>query len=156
MNLYSNHEEYERLRMYGYTHEQAVQLCNPGRNAGYMLPTDSGQFFKTNGSGELQSKKQEPKKMSKKFYKVVKENFMWQVGAILEHTGSSAYRPLEENELWCVSDKAVGNDWVAERIVENSPDYFERVYPVNLITKTIYKVKAEAMEFINKDYTEPK
>lgn len=90
--------------------------------------------------------------MAKKFYRVIKENFLWEVGAILELIDSDGgYRPLDRNDIWDMSEFN-GAEYISARIVENSPDYFERIYTVNLLSQTFYKAKAEAKEIINKAF----
>jgi hypothetical protein len=80
--------------------------------------------------------------MAKKYYRVKKENFLWIVGAILEQDGEH-YRPLEGTELWDVSEHN-GAEWISDRIIENSTDYFEQVFPVHLLKNTVFKLKEEA------------
>jgi len=92
-----------------------------------------------------------------KFYKVIKENFLWDIGAILQ-------RKKYEDEK-CRSDgyssidhiynkhEEHSNEYISSSVVENSPEYFERVYPVNLVTKTVYKIKEEAKTMLARGYS---
>lgn len=83
-----------------------------------------------------------------KFYRVLKENFLWEKEAILEYK-DGGYRPIDPIFIIHEDDST---EYISKGIVENSPDYFERVYPVNLVTKTVYKVKEEAKELIKKTF----
>lgn len=90
--------------------------------------------------------------MMAKYYKVIKENFLWQVGAIVsDYTGG--YRPIDATSIWDMTN-VNESDYISKRVVEASPDYFREVFPINLLTKTIYKCKEEALLLMNKEYTE--
>lgn len=94
--------------------------------------------------------------MANKFYKVIKENPLWKVGAILQHEPvgtEGGYRPLEDTDMWDVTEFN-GNEYLSARIIENSPTYFQRVYPVNLVSKTVYRLKEEAREFFEAAHRE--
>ena len=86
-----------------------------------------------------------------KFYKVIKENFLWDTGAILEKSKSdNGYKSIDEiyNKFENHND-----EYISTSIIENCPEYFERVYPVNLVTKTVYKIKEQAKAMLEKAYT---
>lgn len=86
--------------------------------------------------------------MSKKFYKVVKENFLWHVGAILElNERQNGYVPYEGSTVWDVSGLNE-DEYISCRVVESSPEYFEQVYPVNLIKNIVFKGKEEARRLL--------
>ena len=60
-----------------------------------------------------------------KYYRTTKDNFLWKKGAILEKTkGENGYSPVED--LWDVGDNQ--DEYISSFIVENRPDWFERVY----------------------------
>lgn len=83
-----------------------------------------------------------------KYFKVIKENFLWEVGCILKPNGSdSGYAPIDD-----IYKKHDGGEYITTEIVENSPDYFQRVYKVDLITSVVYKVKEEAKAILEKGY----
>lgn len=86
-----------------------------------------------------------------KHYKVIKENFLWEVGAILEPTSNCSeykgYEPIDE-----VYKKHDGGEYISKNIVENSPDYFQRVYKVDLLTRTVYETKEKAKELLEKAF----
>lgn len=83
-----------------------------------------------------------------RFYKVIKETPAWDVGAIIKHDGSDGYVAL--NDLFNKEHTGRGY-FESGTIIENSPEWFERVYPVSLVTKTVYKAKAEAREMFSKE-----
>ena len=87
-----------------------------------------------------------------RYFKVIKENFLWIPGAILSHTPDSlGYRPIEKTNIWDYSDSNEG-EYISCRVIEACPEYFVEVYPVNLLTRTVYKVKEEARALMTKDY----
>lgn len=84
-----------------------------------------------------------------KYYKVIKENFLWEVGGIVscdEHK-DEGYTPIDD-----IFKKHEGNEYITPHIVEDSPEYFERVYKVDLISRAVYKTKEQAKAMIAKDY----
>lgn len=90
--------------------------------------------------------------MAKKFYRVIKDNPLWHVGAILEsNVNNCGYRPVDETDIWDVTE-VNGGEYLSDRIVEISPEYFQRVYPVNLLSKTVYKLKEEARQFYDETF----
>lgn len=93
--------------------------------------------------------------MSEKYYRVKQDNFMWEKGAILkrsENLGSKdscyGYEPI--NDLYNAGDNQT--EYISGYIIESRPEWFERVYPVNLVTKTVYKLKEEAKELFSKEH----
>ena len=87
------------------------------------------------------------KKQHMKYYKVIKENFLWEIGAILSNSVSDGYVPIDD-----IYKKHEGGEYITSKIVENSPEYFERVYKVDLATRVLYEVKDKAKELLNKQY----
>ena len=89
-----------------------------------------------------------------KYYKVIKENFLWEVGAII----SNERTPEQEGDYSAIDPIFLKiedqNDWVAHDLVEKSPDYFQRVYKVNLATKVCYELKDEAIKLLKKGFKE--
>jgi hypothetical protein len=85
-----------------------------------------------------------------KYYRVLKDNFLWEIGAILkENDLKNGYVPIED--IWDVTEFNC-KEYISSRIIENNPDWFERVYPDNL-DKLIFKTKEElrkAFEKFNK------
>ncbi len=85
-----------------------------------------------------------------KYVKVIKENFLFEEGAILEHKFNGYYPVNMAFYKDCVPNDS--NEYISTAIIENCPEYFQKVYPVDLLTKTIYKVKSEALEMLKKNY----
>lgn len=86
-----------------------------------------------------------------KFYRVTQDTFLWEKGAILtDEKNSSGYSPI--NDLWNKLEKQ--DEYISTQLVEKNPDWFERVYPVDLLTKTVYKLKDAAREHFAKQHTE--
>lgn len=90
-----------------------------------------------------------------KFYRVVKENFLWDVGAVIEdkHTysrGNKAYATVDD--IFKKHEDEDEEEVISAEIIEASPEYFERVYPVNLLTKTAYKAKEEAKALLAEQF----
>lgn len=87
-----------------------------------------------------------------KYYRVLKDNFLWLEGAILSNDNTDGgYRPIDGTELWNTT-QFNGGEYISCRVIENCPEYFIQVYPVSLLTKTIYKVKEEARAMMAKEY----
>lgn len=84
-----------------------------------------------------------------KYYKVIKDNFLWEEGAIISNTANSegGYIPIDPA---FIKHENNATEYITAGIIENSPETFERVYPVNLATKTIYKSREEARELLKK------
>ena len=84
-----------------------------------------------------------------KFYKVIKENFLWEVGAILKQLDNEKgyickddiYKKLPESD-----------EYISNEIIENSPEYFQRVYEVNLATRVVYELKDRAKELLQEQF----
>lgn len=91
--------------------------------------------------------------MSTKYYRVIQNTFMWGKGAILKECKDSGreggYEPT--SDIWDTTDFNEG-EYISARIIEKSPKYFRRVYKVNLLTKVVYKTKAQAQELLSKEY----
>lgn len=85
-----------------------------------------------------------------KYYKVIKDNFLWEDGAILTETSDNeGYRPISDIYKKSEFDN---NEYTSSGIVENSPEYFARVYKVDLISRTLYEVKEEAIKILDKQF----
>lgn len=87
-----------------------------------------------------------------KFYKVIKDHPIWEVGAIISTERGNNYYPIDD--IWTKTD-ARGNDFQddngdpfgeATNIVENQPEWFERVYKVKLLGAARYLSRAKAKE----------
>lgn len=89
--------------------------------------------------------------MSDKFYETLKPLPHLETGAILKKDGDS-YKAL--SDIWNTEAADGATPSLGARYVEHASnsEWFKRVYPVNLLTKTIYKAKAEALEMMSKEY----
>lgn len=81
-----------------------------------------------------------------KYYRVLKDTFLWEKGAILSNESDySQYSPIED--IW---DKFTEqNECISAPYIEQSPKWFQRVYVSNLekmIFKTAEQLK-KAMSF---------
>jgi hypothetical protein len=85
-----------------------------------------------------------------KFYKVIKENFLWEVGAILKPASNG--RGYDAQDELYAKDEAASNEYVSTAVVEGQPEYFQRVYKVNLVTQTVYEVKERAKELLEAQF----
>jgi len=86
-----------------------------------------------------------------KYYRVVKDTFLWNKGAILKlgedlGNGEGGYMPIED--IWNAND-SVPNEYINAKIIEASPEWFERVYADNL-EKMVFKTKAQMKESFSK------
>lgn len=80
-----------------------------------------------------------------KHYRVIKDHPLWEVGAILEK-GDDGYNYKPISEIW--TKDLVGEDIqdFAEgaSLVENQPEWFERVYEISILGKAKYLSKEAA------------
>lgn len=65
-----------------------------------------------------------------KYFRVIRENFLWKLGAILEELDDGGYAPLNGIDIWDMT-KFNDEEYISGEIVENSPLYFQRVYPIH-------------------------
>lgn len=95
----------------------------------------------------LPKSSKETKKMTTKYYRVKKDLPAWNAGAILK-LDSCDNTYVSINDLWDSTAVEKVEDSVCEHagIVENSPEWFERVYEVGLLGKTKYLVKDAAQK----------
>lgn len=89
-----------------------------------------------------------------KYYRVTQDNFLWEKGAILKHSAENdivssrgGYSP--ENDIWDITEHN-GTEYISAPIIENNPDWFERVYEVKGVSKVLYKTKSAAKEYLSK------
>ena len=89
--------------------------------------------------------------MSDKFYTVLKPTYAFEAGAILKKDGDS-YKAV--SDIWNTEAAEGHSPSITARYVEHvsNKEWFQRVYAVNLLTKTVYKIKVEALELMNKEY----
>jgi len=84
-----------------------------------------------------------------KYYRVLKDTFMWEKGAILKQDATlgryGGYMPLED--IWNITDNQ--DEYISTNIIENNPLWFEKVYADNL-EKMVFKTKEELKKVYNK------
>lgn len=87
--------------------------------------------------------------MSNKYYKCIKDNFMWVKGAILESNGNG-YRPI--SDLWNKVD--LRTEYISDHIIENpeNKDFFERVYEITHDKRRVFLPKKEAQKMFDAFY----
>jgi hypothetical protein len=87
-----------------------------------------------------------------RYYKVLKDTPLWHAGAIITNDYPHGYyKPIETSTLWHTTDH---DNCLTDTVVQHLPEWFQEVYPVNCLTKTIYKCKTEAIELMVKHYSE--
>lgn len=59
------------------------------------------------------------------------------------------YLPI--NDIYEVNDFIKG-EYLSIEIIENNPDFFGRVYKINLIKSVVFKGREEAKKLLNKEY----
>jgi len=79
-----------------------------------------------------------------KYYRVIKENFLWETGAILKEDGTY-YEPIED--VWNTTKEQ--REVISLKIIESQPEYFERVYP-GITDKAIYLTAEGIKKFYSK------
>lgn len=81
-----------------------------------------------------------------KFYRVKKDTPAWEAGAILKHDSDKSYSPI--SDLWNTeaADEAIKDTPLCMRaaLIENCPEWFERVYEVSVLGKSKYLIKEGA------------
>ncbi len=91
--------------------------------------------------------------MNDKFYRVKKDTHVLVAGAILKKDGSY-YRAVDD--IWNIEGslelaKAIESGWSEkEGVVENNPDWFERVYSVKSIKGMYYVAKDKMKDLLAK------
>jgi hypothetical protein len=90
-----------------------------------------------------------------KFYRVKKDTYLFTAGAILSNKeNSTQYKATDD--IWHVEGNETlrkfldGAPAVAADVVENSPDWFERVYKVSSIRGMAYVVKSTMKDLMSK------
>lgn len=76
-----------------------------------------------------------------KFYKVIKDHPMWEVGTILSNERESGhYSPI--SELYVKDIEGVSDSWCeGSKLIENQPEWFEKVYKVTVLKQAKYLTK---------------
>ena len=80
-----------------------------------------------------------------KYYKVIKDHPLFEVGAIVyNEDDTSQYVPI--NRVWYKELRNINMDdfYECQNIVENSKDFFEEVYPIGNLKKMMFGNKKQA------------
>ena len=88
-----------------------------------------------------------------KYYKVIKDHPLWEVGAILQkEKGDNRYRAIDDIFVKDVKG-ATDNYWYEDSLlVENRPEWFERVYKISILKQAKYVVKDKAKKILKEQY----
>ena len=86
-----------------------------------------------------------------KYYKVIKEHPLFVTGAILIKEGQS-YKVLDPIYLKDIPNSTSDNWTEGAELIKNCPEWFQRVYKVDLLTRVLYEVKDKALELLNKGF----
>lgn len=86
--------------------------------------------------------------MATKYYRAKKDSFLWEEGAILACEDNRC-KPV--TDIWNVTEYN-GNEYVSSPIIENNPEWFERVYEVSLVGTVVYEAREKAKELLKKQY----
>lgn len=81
-----------------------------------------------------------------KYYKVIKENPLWEVGAIISNEKDST-EYIGVNDIWDKFEDMA--EYLSPVIVEKSPEFFQRVYKSG-IDKIVYLTKEKLKEAYEK------
>lgn len=112
------------------------------------------QVYENNLMLVTEAIRQQENKMEK-FYRVKKDTYLFTSGAILSNKeNSTQYKAIDD--IWHVEGNDIlkkfldGQPGVAADVVENSPDWFERVYKVSSIRGMAYVAKNKMKELMSK------
>lgn len=86
-----------------------------------------------------------------KYYRVLKDTFIWKEGAILEYSPMlGGYTPIED--IWNTTPVNEG-EYISSRIVEheNNTDTFERVYR-DTLKDTVFRTAEQLKESFKKSF----
>jgi len=89
-----------------------------------------------------------------KYYRVIKDNPIWEIGAILEQKDFDEHKGYEAIEdIW---DKHKNHlEYLTATIVEGSPDFFERVYRSET-DKMVFKTTEEMKKLYSRFFPDKK
>lgn len=86
-----------------------------------------------------------------KFYRVIKNNFLWREGAILASNGSG-YRPVDNLDIW--NNVPIKNtEYISDHIIEHKDniEWFERIYK-DTISGSLYKTADQIKDLYEKSF----
>lgn len=81
-----------------------------------------------------------------KYYRVIKDTPLWEVGAILGENARQSTGYVGIEDIWDKHENM--REYLSKNIIENCPEFFERVYCDNL-DKMIFKTKEQLKETFN-------
>lgn len=90
-----------------------------------------------------------------KYYKVIKDHPLWIKDAIISNNKENNVNYFAIDEIFCKDIpnlQNVENWYESKNLVENSPDFFERVYQVNNFKNIFYETKEKALEIIKNKF----
>lgn len=89
--------------------------------------------------------------MSDKYYETLQALPQFEAGAILKKDGDS-YKAI--SDIWNTASAEGATPSIGARYVEHESNasWFSRVYAVDLLTKTVYKAKSEALAMMTKEF----
>ena len=80
-----------------------------------------------------------------KYYRVIKDTPLWEEGAILSCNARGLQGYVGVEDIWDKHENM--NEYLSANIVENCPEFFERVYADNL-DKMVFKTKEQLKTII--------
>lgn len=91
-----------------------------------------------------------------KYYRVIKENFLWDVWAILERKSypDRGHHYAAISEVFVKNEPPINRSFevISEYVVENQPEYFERVYNTDTVLWQLYKTKDQMKAYLVEKY----
>lgn len=79
-----------------------------------------------------------------KYYRIIKDHPTWETGSIISNEeDSEQYRPVDE--VFVKDIEGITGSWYeGNALVENQPEWFERVYPIGALEKMVFGNKKQA------------
>ena len=86
-----------------------------------------------------------------KYYKLLQELPIWEKGAIVHQKDINSSYSLTD-EIYFKGPKGTEDYMEGKELVENCPEWFQRVYKIDMLTKVLYETKEKALDLINKNF----
>jgi len=86
-----------------------------------------------------------------RYYKIIKDHPLWINGAIISDNKENSNNYFAINEIFCKDIPNIPNTetwYEGKELIENSPEFFERVYKVENSKNIFYETKENALKFI--------
>lgn len=90
-----------------------------------------------------------------RYYKVIKDHPLWITDAIISDNKQNNKNYFAIDEIFCKDIPNLQNveNWYENKeLVENSPEFFERVYEIKNSKNIFYTTKEKALEFIQNKF----